>query len=74
MNGAFVEGKKTEEHEAFFEKYEGDMVVVRRILGRKTLAHVPIGSAYESVSGANSTKMTGRRLKLQDLPPSAQKG
>jgi hypothetical protein len=73
MNGAVVKGKKTEEHEAFFEKFEGDMVLVRRILGRKTLVHVPIGSVYESISGANSTKMTGRRFKLEDLPPSAQK-
>ena len=73
MNGAFVKGKKTEEYEAFFEKYEGDMALVRRILGRKTLVHVPIGSVYESISGTNSTKITGRRFKLEDLPPSAQK-
>ena len=68
-----MEGKKTEEYEAFFEAYDGDMVVVRRILGRKRLVSEPIGSVYESISGANATKTTGRRLKLQDLPQSTQK-
>jgi hypothetical protein len=74
MNGAFVKGKKTGECEAFFEKHEGGMVVVRRVLGRKTLVSGPLGSVYESRSGSNSTKVAGRRFKLEDLPPSAKKG